>query len=87
MPQSGTSGSVGAVGGQPPAATRPASAGMTATEWIPAPPPVIPAPPPVIPAPPPVIPAPPPVIPAKLVPDPDRGAGIHSGQRIPKLGV
>ena len=54
MPQSGTSGSVGAVGGQPPAATRP---------------------------------VPPPVIPAKLVPDPDRGAGIHPGQPIPKLGV
>ena len=33
------------------------------------------------------IPAPPPVIPAKLVPDPDRGAGIHPGQPIPKLGV
>ena len=27
-----------------------------------------------------------PVIPAKLVPDPDRGAGIHLGQRTPKLG-
>ena len=32
-----------------------------------------------------VTPAPPPVIPAKLVPDPDRGAGIHFGQRTSQL--